>query len=194
MLLSRTTRTLFTGVGTGVLDDRQCAAGAGAGAARRARHRLRSSSRTEFETSTRRHIAEGGLRVSATSDALTVNANVRHTNREGTIPFGGSFGHSSLVEIPAPTEHDLTEVEAGAEYARDAAAAARRLHRLVVPQRRHVGDFDNPFRRDRQRARRRRGGGSPLAPSNSFIGVNGLASVKLPLPLPRERVRARSAR
>ena len=80
----------------------------------------------EFETRTRRHIAEGGVEYIA-SAALTFKGSFRQTDREGTIPFGGSFGHSSLVEMPAPTRHTLSDTEASAEYSARRRAAAGRL-------------------------------------------------------------------
>ena len=133
---------------------------------------------TEFDTRTRRLIAEGGFEY-LPSSALTVTAKLRRTDREGTIPFGGSFGHSSLVELPAPTDHRLTEADAGAEFVRDplllrAAYTGSFFHNDVTSV-----VFDNPFRAiDSASASSR--GRLTLAPTNSYNGVNGLASVKLP--------------
>jgi MtrB/PioB family decaheme-associated outer membrane protein len=177
MLLSRTTRTLFTGVGSGVLEiDNALQAQVQANPAAIAP--IFSQSGTEFETRTRRRIAEGGFAY-ITSDALTVTGKVRHTDRDGTIPYGGSFGHSSLVELPAPTEHTLTEADAGAEFVRDplllrAGYTGSFFHNDFTSV-----AFDNPFRAiDSASASSR--GRVTLAPSNSYSGVNGLASVKLP--------------
>lgn len=177
MLLSSTTRTLFTGVGTGVLSIDN-ALQAQVQAQPSALANVFQQSSTEFETRTRRHIAEGGVEYLANS-ALTVKANVRRTNREGVIPFGGSFGHSSLVEIAAPTQHDLTEIDAGAEYSRApvllrAGYTGSWFHNNVTSV-----EFDNPFLAVDSATASSRGRIS-LAPSNSFIGVNGFASVKLP--------------
>jgi MtrB/PioB family decaheme-associated outer membrane protein len=177
MLLSNTTRTLFSGVGTGVLtiDD---AVQAQVQAQPSALATVFQQLSKQFETRTRRHIAEGGFEYLASS-ALTVNTNVRRTNREGVIPFGGSFGHSSLVETPAPTQHDLTQIDAGAEYSRTplllrGGYTGSWFHNDVTSE-----IFDNPFIAvDNASASSR--GRIALAPSNSFIGVNGLASVKLP--------------
>ena len=177
MLLSRTTRTLFTGIGSGVLaidDSLQARVQANPAAIVPVFDQFGS----EFETRTRRLITEGGFEYLPGS-ALTFTAKVRRTDREGSIPFGGSFGHSSLVELPAPTEHTLTEADAGAEFARDplllrAAYTGSFFHNdftSVV--------FDNPFRAiDSTSASSR--GRLTLAPTNSYNGVNGLASVKLP--------------
>ena len=177
MLLSRTTRTLFTGVGSGTLaiDD---ALQARVQAATAAIAPVFSEFGTELETRTRRLIAEGGVEYLASS-ALTVTAKIRRTDREGTIPYGGSFGHSSLVELPAPTQHGLTEADAGAELVRDplllrAAYSGSFFHNDVTSV-----VFDNPFRAIDSAAGSSRGR-LTLAPTNSYNGVNGLASLKLP--------------
>jgi MtrB/PioB family decaheme-associated outer membrane protein len=177
MLLSRTTRTLYTGIGSGVLEiDNALQAQVQANPAAIAPVFALFS--TEFETRTSRKIAEGGIEY-VTAQALTVAAKVRHTDRDGTIPYGGSFGHSSLVELPAPTDHTLTEADAGAEFVRDplllrAGYTGSFFHNDVTSV-----IFDNPFRAiDSASASSR--GRLTLAPTNSYHGVNGLASVKLP--------------
>lgn len=177
MLLSDSTRTLFSGIGTGTLtiDD---ALQARVQAQPSVLATLFPQVSTRFDTRTRRHIAEGGVEYVASS-TVTVKANVKHTSREGVIPFGGSFGHSSLVELPAPTQHGLTDVDGGAEYVRDplllrAGYTGSWFHNDVTSV-----SFDNPFLAiDTPTASSR--GRIALAPSNSFIGVNGFASVKLP--------------
>ncbi len=177
MLLSRSTRTLYSGVGTGTLaiDDvlQEQVQGAPSALAT-----VFEQSGRQFDTKTRRHIADGAVEYAAT-DALTISASVRRTDREGTIPFGGSFGHSSLVEIPAPTQHTMADVDAGAEYVR-----GRVLLRAGYTGSWFTNDvasviFDNPFRATDIAAASSRGR-LTLAPSNSFVGVNGMASVKLP--------------
>ncbi len=177
MLLSNSTRTLFSGIGSGILtiDDAiqqqiQAQTSALPGIFQR--------SATTFDTRTARKIGDGGFAYLA-SPALTFSAHARRTNRDGVIPFGGSFGHSSLVELPAPTQHDLTEMEAGAEYLRGpvllrAGYTGSWFHNDLT-----AVEFDNPFLAvDSATASSR--GRIALAPSNSFISVNGFASVKLP--------------
>ena len=177
MLLSRTTRTLYSGIGTGELqieDGLQALVQAQPPAI----NPVFDQFSQQFDTRTRRHIADGAAEYFA-SPELTFRANFRHTNREGTIPFGGSFGHSSLVEFPAPTNHNLSEFDAGAEFVRDpillrAGYNGSWFHNDVTSV-----IFDNPFRAiDIVSASSR--GRLTLAPSNSFISVNGLASVKMP--------------
>lgn len=177
MLLSKTTRTLYAGVGTGelLIDDRLQALVQAAPATIAPVFEQQSY---EFETSTRRHIADAGFEFTPTR-AVTVKGNFRRTDREGTIPYGGSFGHSSVVELPAPTNHTLSDVEASAEYTRDplllrGGYSGSWFHNDVTSL-----IFDNPFRAIDIPATPAHGRLS-LAPSNSFIGVNGLASFKLP--------------
>jgi MtrB/PioB family decaheme-associated outer membrane protein len=180
MLLSRTTRTLYTedlDEPQGVLTiDNAIQSLAQASPAALSTIFPRVS--TEFETRTRRDIALAGFEYLLTSE-LTVRSTIQHTHREGSIPYGGSFGHSSLVEIPAPVQHDLTDFEGGAEFSRDPllfrAGYAGSWFRNAFT----AATFDNPFRAvDISTASSR--GRLSLAPSNSFVSVNGLASVKLP--------------
>ena len=177
MLLSRTTRTLYTGIGSDGLsiDD---ALQAQVQAQPSALATVFGQFGREFDTKTRRHLADGSFEYFAT-DALMFSTRFRRTDREGTIPFGGSFGHSSLVEFPAPTEHNLTEFDVGAEYQRDpvllrAGYNGSWFHNDITST-----VFDNPFRATDISSTPARGR-LTLPPSNSFIGVNGLASVKLP--------------
>jgi MtrB/PioB family decaheme-associated outer membrane protein len=177
MLLSNSTRTLFGGIGSSTLtiDDAIQAQGQAAPASL---VELFGQFGRTFETRTRRHIAQGSVEYEATPN-LTFRTSIRRTSREGTIPYGGSFGHSSLVELPAPTNHTLGDVDADAEYVRDplllrAGYSGSWFHNDVTAL-----AFDNPFRLTDIASASSRGRLS-LAPSHSFIGVNGLASVKLP--------------
>ena len=176
MLMSRSTRTLFTATSPGVLqidDAVQAQVQAQASSLATAVQNART-----FELSSRRHIFDGGGQYVA-KNGLTLNTNVRQMNRDGAIPFGGSFGHSNVVETIAPVEHKLTDVDSSAEYA----------HGDVLVRGGYTGSwfhneetsltFDNPFRvTDISTAGSR--GRTSLAPSNSLIGVNGLLSYKLP--------------
>ena len=146
MLLSRTTRTLFTGVGTGRARDRQCAAGAGAGESGRHRARLRRSSAREFETRTRRQIAEGGVRVPRQQRAD------RH--REG--PPHRPRGHDPVRRHLRPQQPgrdsgaDRAHADGGRRgrrvRARPAAAARRATPAPCSTTTSRRSIFDNPFR------------------------------------------------
>lgn len=177
MLLSRTTRTLYSGIGTGVLtidDPLQAQVQAQASALLQ----VFGQFGREFDTKTRRHLADGAFEYFAT-EALTFKTNFRRTDRKGTIPFGGSFGHSSLVELPAPTDHNLSEFDASAEYVRDPLLVRGGYNGSWFHNDQTSLTFDNPFRATDIAGTPSRGR-LTLPPSSSFMGVNGLASVKLP--------------
>ena len=176
MLMSRTTQTLFTVPSPGVLtiDD---AIQAQVQAQPAYLTTALQTART-FELSSHRHIFESGGEYVA-RNGLTLDANLRHTNRAGDIPYGGSFGHSQVVETIAPMHHKITDMDSSAEYARGDLLVrggynGSWFHNDVTSL-----TFDNPFRvTDISTAGSR--GRTALAPSNSFITVNGLLSYKLP--------------
>lgn len=131
-----------------------------------------------FELSSRRHLFEGGAEYIAKS-GLTLSTNVRRINRDGAIPFGGSFGHGQVVETMAPVEHNLTDVESSAEYVRGNLLARGGYTGSWFHNENTSLTFDNPFRVADSTSGGMRGRTS-LAPSNSLIGVNGLLSYRLP--------------
>jgi MtrB/PioB family decaheme-associated outer membrane protein len=177
MTLSTMTQTLYTGLETSTLEIDNAIQGAAQLAPSSINTLFTQNART-FETKTRRFIGNGFAEYEAT-EALTLRANYRHTNRSGTIPFGGSFGHSSLAELPAPTEHNLSDFNADAEYATD----------YYLLRGGYMGSwfsndvtaliFDNPYRLTDSSSISGRGR-LTLPPNHSFVGVNGMASVKLP--------------
>ena len=177
MLLSRTTRTLFDEGSPGVLQigdnlQQQVQSTPASLAA------VFTNNARTFDTRSLRKIGEGGFEYLASTD-LTVRGYVRRTNRSGSIPYGGSFGHSSVVELPAPVEHGLTDFEASAEWARDAWLFRGGYTGSWFNNEFTTLTWDSPFRLT-STASAPAIGRLSLSPSNSFIAVNGLASVKLP--------------
>jgi len=131
-----------------------------------------------FDMKTRRHIAEGSIEYLARPD-LTLRANVRNIDRKGSIPFGGSFGHGSFVETPAPIRYDMTDLDGSAEYTRGD-ALLRGGYAFSWFQN-DVASllFENPYRvTDATNATSV--GRFALPPSNSFLSVNGMVSYRLP--------------
>lgn len=177
MLLSRTTRTLYgEGGPISVLsldDDVETALAGGADLL----PVFNSQSRV-FETATKRGIAEGSLEYIVSSD-WTVRGNFRQTNRDGSIPYGGSFGHSSLIEIAAPVEHRLTDFDTGAEFQRGPVLVRGGFTGSLFHNEATTLAFDSPFRLTDATSGSSRGRLS-LPPSNSYYTVNGLASVRMP--------------
>jgi MtrB/PioB family decaheme-associated outer membrane protein len=131
-----------------------------------------------FDTKSQRDVFITGFQFLPTQE-LSLNAQFRHMNRDGSIPYGGSFGHSSLVEIPAPVKHSTNDLEGSAEFQKDqyllrAGYSGSWFHNEITEL-----AYDSPFRLTDITGTPGRGRNS-LPPSNSFVQVNGLAEVKLP--------------
>ncbi|RPI57629.1 MAG: hypothetical protein EHM55_01205 [Acidobacteria bacterium] len=180
MLLSRTTRTLFTedfdnpqGVLT-IADGLQSQVQTTPASILQ----TFNSNAREFATKSRRHRGLGGFEYIATPE-LTIRSQVQYTDRQGTLPYGGSFGHSSLVELPAPIDHRLVDVDANAEYSRGAVMLRAGYTGSFFHNESTTVTFDNPFRLTDIAGTPSRGRSS-LPPSNTFLSVNGMASVKMP--------------
>jgi MtrB/PioB family decaheme-associated outer membrane protein len=177
LLMSKTTQTLFADTSTGVflIDD----------ALQRQVQSSPSSLETVFDTNARtfdtetfRHIFESGVEYIARPE-LTIKGLFRHINREGDIPYGGSFGHSVLVEMPVTVKHGTSDLDAAAEYTRDPVLLRFGYTGSWFDNNVTQAEFDNPFQATDISGTPSHGRLS-LAPSNSFITVNGSASVRLP--------------
>jgi MtrB/PioB family decaheme-associated outer membrane protein len=180
MLLSRTTKTLFTeefdqpqGVLT-IADGLQSQVQTTPASILQ----IFSSNAHEFTTRSWRHRGRGELEYMATP-ALTIRSTVQYTERQGTLPYGGSFGHSSLVEMPAPINHRTADVDGAAEYSSGAIMLRAGYAGSFFHNENTTVTFDNPFRITDIAGTPSRGRSS-LPPSNSFVSVNGMASVKMP--------------
>jgi len=151
-----------------------------------------------FETSGRRNTAQTGVDYIA-SPELSIKALYQYTNRQGVIPYGGSYGHSSLVEFPAPIAHVTNDFDTSAEWTHDRLLLRGGYQGSWFTNENLTATFDNPFRTydsNPSSCTPAPGvsglcSGSPatgrlsLPQSNSFFTLNGLASYQL---APRTRV------
>jgi MtrB/PioB family decaheme-associated outer membrane protein len=177
MLMSRTTETLFADSSTGVFEiDNALQAQVQANLA--SMPVVFDQNARVFDTESSRHIFESGVEYLATPE-LTVKGLFRYIDRDGDLPYGGSFGHSSLVEMPAPVQHTTRDFDAAAEFTRDPLLLRFGYTGSWFHNDTTDVTFDNPFRAVDASNNPSRGR-LTLAPSNSFIGVNGSASVRLP--------------
>ena len=131
-----------------------------------------------FDTKSRRDIFLTGFQYLATPE-LSLNAQYRYMNRDGSIPYGGSFGHSSLVEVPAPVRHQTNDLEGSAEFARDPVLLRASYSGSWFSNEITQLAYDSPFRLTDISGTPGRGRNS-LPPGNSFVQFSGLAEVKLP--------------
>jgi len=176
MLQSNSTSTVFTNPSGSVLtiDDSLQSLAQTSSAALGANYKSFSQG---FDLKSRRYIGQGSIEVMPNSD-FTLKADVKRMDRTGSMPFGGSFGHSNFVETVAPVNQQLTNVDGGAEF----------LHGPVLLRAGYNGSFfnndnstltfDNPWRLTDIAGTSGRGRTS-LPPSNSFYSVNGLASFRM---------------
>jgi MtrB/PioB family decaheme-associated outer membrane protein len=151
-----------------------------------------------FETFGRRHFAQTGAEYIATPE-LSIKGVYQYTNRQGVTPYGGSYGHSSLVEFPAPIAHVTNDFDTNAEWARDKLLLRAGYTGSWFTNHNTTATFENPFRTYESLPSgctpapgvSAQCSGSPatgrlsLPPSNSFFTLNGLASYQL---APRTRV------
>jgi MtrB/PioB family decaheme-associated outer membrane protein len=177
MLLSRTTQTMFVEEAPGVLRVPDLIQSQVAGNADLITSMVGQFARP-FEMKTLREIAQGQVEYLARPD-LTLRLNVRNIDRQGQIPFGGSFGHGRFVETPAPIRYDLTDVNGNAEFTRGDA-----LYRAGYAFSWFRNDvqtllFDNPYLLV-DRTNLSSTGRFALPPSNRVLSVNGMASYRLP--------------
>jgi MtrB/PioB family decaheme-associated outer membrane protein len=176
MLMSRTTRTLFTSTAPNVLEIDNAIQTAVQASAANLNAQLVNL--RQFDLSSKRHIGEGGVQFIG-HGGLTLGTTVRRTERDGAIPFGGSFGHGNVVETIAPVVHRLTDLDSNAEFQKGNVLVRGGYTGSWFHNEYTSLTFDNPWRvSDATTASSR--GRMALSPSNSFVGVNGLVSYKLP--------------
>lgn len=114
LFISSDTRTLYTQVQPGIFrleDTLQANNEAG-----RTTIRDYAGQAAEFETRTRRDIGALDVVLNATRD-LDLKFNVTSTRREGSIPYGATFGFSNLVELPVPIDNRTTDARTLLEWA-----------------------------------------------------------------------------
>jgi len=121
-----------------------------------------------LDIDSRRHTLQTGFQYLATQE-LTVSTKVQYTDRDGVIPYGGSFGHSSLAETVAPVSHTLTDVDAGAEYVRDPVLVRVGYTASIFNNQYTALEFDNPFVATDTTSAPSRGRSSPPASSSRTL-------------------------
>lgn len=144
-----------------------------------------------FETFGRRHTMQSGVDYIATPE-LSIKGLYQYTNKQGVIPYGGSYGHSILVEFPAPIAHVTNDFDTSAEWTRDRLLVRGGYTGSWFHNENTTATFDNPFRTydqlpsgctpapgvSAQCSGNAAIGRLSLPPSSSFFTLNGLASYR----------------
>jgi len=181
MLLSTTTQTFFQGDvihNNGVLRIDDPVQRAGQTSAANIPNLFVPPNTQMFSLGTERHIAESGIRYNFNND-LQFRGLYRNTDKTGGIPYGGSFGHSQLVETIAPIDHNIKDSEASLEYSHGRYLFRGGYIGSFFTNNNTTLTFDNPFRLDDTSSASSRGRES-LPPSSTFFSVNGMAAMRLP--------------
>lgn len=196
LLMSRTTQTIYTNETEGVLlipNNTQTFLQNGTGSACAPAYatciaQVADQNAVTFDLKSHRHIADFTAQYLASPD-LTIYGDFRHTTRQGNLPYGGTFGFSNAIELPAPIDNRLEDVNANAEYA----------HGDLMVRGGYTGSFfhnniteyvwDNPYRATDQSpatgtqpnvSSNPFQGRMPTSPSSNYFGLNATASYKLP--------------
>lgn len=130
-------------------------------------------------TRTRRHNAIGEVTYRATPDT-DLSMTVTTSKRDGAIPYGGSFGHSSAIELPLPIDSLTTNVGTGLEWANRTALVRVNWDGSFYTNNIQTVIWDNPVRLT-DIATAPGQGRMPLWPTNRFNTVSSAASVRLPV-------------
>jgi MtrB/PioB family decaheme-associated outer membrane protein len=176
MFISQDTRTLYRDEGNGTLridDAIRSSIQAGTLNLRQA-----AGSAFPIDTRTRRHNAVGEFTVRATP-STDVSLNFVTSDREGSIPYGATFGHSSAIEVPLPIDSRTTNVGTGVEWANQSAMVRMNWDGSWYNNNIQTLVWDNPLRiSDATTAPAQ--GRMALTPSNTYHTLSTAASVKLP--------------
>ena len=114
LFISRDTRTLYTETAPGVFRIEDAIQQEIQGGTKTLRNFEDQALR--FDMRTLRTIAQADVVLNATRDT-DLMLQVRTSNRDGSIPFGGSFGLNNAVELPAPVDYRTTDVRTAFEWA-----------------------------------------------------------------------------
>lgn len=135
---------------------------------------------TGFDVRSRRDTAQLSFVYSATQ-ALDAKLNFKTARRDGTMPWGASFGFSNAAEVPAPIDTRTTDLDVSLEWVNsrgmlrvgyDASWFTNHVESLV---------WDNPWRlTDGPSGTVGAQGRLALWPSSNTNGINAAGSVKLP--------------
>jgi MtrB/PioB family decaheme-associated outer membrane protein len=69
----------------------------------------------QFDLRTMRKIGQADVNFHATP-STDIIVSIKNTNRDGHIPYGGTFGFSNAVEIPMPLDHRTTDLKTALEW------------------------------------------------------------------------------
>lgn len=132
-----------------------------------------------FDMRTTRRIGEADILFNADRNT-DIKIRFRSTAREGQIPFGGTFGFSNAVELPAPIDYRTTDVQTALEWGNetgmlrvgwDGSSFDNHIDSII---------WDNPLRFGPDIASAPSQGRMSLWPDNTLTYLHGTGAVSLP--------------
>jgi MtrB/PioB family decaheme-associated outer membrane protein len=134
----------------------------------------------QFNLQTMRRIGQADLVFNATPHT-DVTVRLRNTNRDGYIPYGGTFGFSNAVEIPMPLDHRTTDLNTAIEWSNgkgllklgwDGSAFDNQLESVV---------WENPIFYGPDSTSASSQGRHASWPDNTLMYVHGTGSASIPM-------------
>jgi MtrB/PioB family decaheme-associated outer membrane protein len=177
MFISRDTHTLYTQTASGVfrIEDQ-------------IQQQIQSGAKTlrdfedqaiQFDMRTLRKIGQADIVFNATRDSDLV-IQVRNTNREGSIPFGATFGFNNAVELPVPVKTNTTDMRAQYEWGNNRGMLRFGWDGSTFDNDVNTVIWDNPIRYGPDISGGPSQGRMALWPSNSLMYLHGTGSISLP--------------
>jgi MtrB/PioB family decaheme-associated outer membrane protein len=133
-----------------------------------------------FDLKTMRRIGQADVVFNATPHT-DITIRIKNTNRDGNIPFGGTFGFSNAVELPMPLNHRTADLNTAIEWSNarglvklgwDGSAFNNRIDNVV---------WDNPLRYGPDAVGAPSQGRLASWPDNTLTYVHGTGALSIPL-------------
>ncbi len=134
-----------------------------------------------FDLRTRRDWANVNLVYNATPN-VDLNVTFRNTQKQGSYPWGGSFGISNAIatELPVPVDHRTTDVGTSLEYSNNRAYARLGYEGSFFHNNVATLTWDNPSRIADSPTAGPAQGRMALWPNTQMNAINASGGVKLP--------------
>lgn len=177
MFISRDTRTLYSETAPGVFrveDSVQQGIQSGG-------LTLRSfeGQAARFDMRTLRKIGEADIVFNADRNT-DISILFRSTERDGSIPFGGTFGFSNAVELPVPVNHRTTDVRTAFEWGNQTGMLRLGWDGSLFDNHVESVIWDNPLRFGPDISGTPSQGRMASWPSNTLTYLHGTGAVALP--------------
>jgi MtrB/PioB family decaheme-associated outer membrane protein len=177
MWISGDTRTLYTETNPGVFrleDTMQQAIQAGSKTIRDYEDQA-----ALFELRTMRRIGQADVNFNL-NRSTDIVLQVKNTAREGNIPFGGTFGFSNAVELPAPIDTNTADLKTLLEWGNQRGMLRVGWDGSTFDNNVDAMIWDNPLRYGPDIAGTPSQGRMSLWPDNTLTYLHGTGAVSLP--------------